>query len=107
MQFVCADLLQPPVLTGPQCTCFDVILCNGVLGEGIPCEPATCSRLLRIARALVAPGGCMSLANRFHAGRLNQVEQLRTVAGRTGWECNGAASLFFLRPAAADLTAPL
>lgn len=52
----------------PASGAYDLILCNGLLGGPIINEPAVLAGVVTTLVKLLAPGGCLLAANRFHDG---------------------------------------
>jgi SAM-dependent methyltransferase len=76
VRFVRHDLLvDPPAGT------FDVITCHGLLGEGIDAEDAMARATATLAAAL-APGGVLSIADRFRADRSARAAAITGAAAR-------------------------
>jgi SAM-dependent methyltransferase len=63
IRFCCADILSEP-----EATPFDLILCNGLLGGPIINRPETIRRIVSYFGRTLAPGGMLLAADHFHGG---------------------------------------
>jgi len=63
VRFCCRDILN-----APKAAPFDLILCNGLLGGPIIHDRRTMDAVVRNLAKLLAPGGMLLAADRFHGG---------------------------------------
>ena len=92
VHFIAADLLQAPLSAN-----FDVILCNGVVGERFVNSAAQFSALLAELARLLAPGGIVFLADHFHEGARKRTARFARSARENGWQVTGAPGDLLLR----------
>ena len=93
VRFVAGDATLPPVRRR-----YDLVLCNGLVGGGFLCEDSDYRRLLAALRRVLAPGGLVAAAARFHQGRRPHLERFAVLARRRGWTVTGAAHALALSP---------
>lgn len=91
-RFVAGDVLEYTGEGG-----FAVILCNGLAGGRFLFQEKQLKRLLEIFEGQLAPGGVVGLANAFHEGQREYVEQLFALARQQGWQISGTWQNAILR----------
>lgn len=87
--FTCRDLLAPD--EGMAGECFDLIICNGLLGGPIINKPQQLDRAIATLAALLKPHGLLLIADHFHGGWQQKCPQaeLRALCERNGlWVCD-------------------
>ena len=92
VHFLVGDALAVPC-DGP----FDLIVANGLVGGRFLRSPSALVKFLAEAERLLAAGGVLALANRFHAGELPALERFAESARRAGWTVEGELQNLFLR----------
>ncbi|MDD2898298.1 MAG: chemotaxis protein CheR [Desulfuromonadaceae bacterium] len=85
ISFCCHDILAPPPLPH-QNMCFDLILCNGLLGGPIIHDAAEINRVVANLAQLLSPGGILLAADSFHDGWKRRCPQK---ALRASFEAHG------------------
>ena len=88
---VAGDALAVPCHGG----IWNVILVNGLAG-GMLADDAEFLLLLKELHRLLAPGGAVFLAQRFHAGRRPRVERFADLARAAGWTVAGTPERLML-----------
>ncbi len=82
--FLAADCRRLPV-RGP----FSIVLCNGLAGGPALHRSEDLVHLLRECGRVLAPGGWLLAANRFHEGCRRTVEAFAEAARGLGWQVSG------------------
>ena len=75
---------------------FDLILANGLVGGPFLRRSHQLAAFFEELVRLVAPGGRVTLANRFHEGEIPQVAEAANLARRQGWTVAGGPRLLWL-----------
>jgi len=91
VNFVVGDLFRPPVRGR-----FDLVVCNGVLGETVPATDANVNGLLDTVARILTPNGVFTLANRFHDGTLQTLDRVPRLAKGRAWHTDGGPRLWWL-----------
>lgn len=79
---------------------FDIAICNGLAGGRFLHQPAQIAAFLDRCAKTITQDGRLFLANRFHDGHRDQLDELATVAKDRGWSCAGAPRNLCLQPPA-------
>jgi len=85
LHFIAGDVRSLPV----RC-CFDVLICNGLIGGDYLCTTLQLEAFLNELRRVLSPCGVLLVANHFHAGRQAALEQFTQLAVGKGWGVSGA-----------------
>lgn len=75
---------------------FDVIVCNGLVGGDFLGSDKSFRGVLSEFRRLLAAGGRVSLANRFHEGARGKLQRFAELARGDGWRVEGEPRLLWL-----------
>ncbi len=94
IQFLAADGLAPPLCMGA----WDLILVNGLAGGPHLNTHGAMQRLLRGLAQLLAPGGTVGCACRFHDGHAPHLDAFAALARADGWQLSGPARQLWLAP---------
>lgn len=94
VQFVAADGLAPPLRPG----IWDLILVNGLAGGPHLKTPESMHRLLRGLARLLAPGGAVGCACRFHDGYAPHLDAFAALARADDWQLSGPPRQLWLAP---------
>lgn len=92
LQFVAADGLAAPLRPGV----WDLILVNGLAGGPHLKTPDSMQRLLHGLAGLLAPGGAVGCACRFHDGYAPHLDVFAALARANGWRVSGPARQLWL-----------
>ncbi|HEY6838673.1 MAG TPA: chemotaxis protein CheR [Geobacteraceae bacterium] len=78
--------LENLLCSAPQKECYDVVLCNGLLGGPMLTERSAVEAVVRSLTHRLAPGGILLAADRFHAGWRKKLskEELGEMIGQSG-----------------------
>ena len=99
VHFVAADGLTLPLRPG----IWDLVLVNGLAGGPHLKAPESMHRLLRGLARLLAPGGVVGCACRFHDGYAPHLDAFAALARADGWQLAGPPRQLWLEPPAHDM----
>ena len=91
IHFLAGDALAVPC-AGP----FHLIVANGLVGGRFLRSPPALAKFLAEAERLLAPGGRLALANRFHEGERPVLAAFAEFARRNGWTVEGEPRNLFM-----------
>ncbi len=98
-QFPKLHIIAADTLAVPTRRRFDLIICNGLAGGRFLKTVPQLRRLLAEMSRILAPGGLVCLANRFHAGCRTPLDEFMKMAAHSGgWQVRGKPNLICLTP---------
>ncbi len=92
-EFVVADVNDMPFGCRHN---VDLIICNGLIGGPFLHHEEQIEKLLAAFRGMLRPDGVVTVANHFHDGRVQRLNDFAAAARRNGWLATGSTRLLWL-----------